>query len=393
MQSGGGSSFQDIIEWGNPDLINWGFMSSRVFYDDDESMKLLLVYNERAVLIDMSGSRIFDFPFPTFHYRTDPRGEYLLIWDICGRQAVEGDAAIISLEDESFHIFDPSPEKEISDRGYYQTGTVLASEWVTDWGKYHLTSSGDLVRLTGTDFRKYDINGELLQIYGIDEIGLNDNHYALQFLSCGQEAVSGIYNDDSLNYCFTIDFDGNLIFQSTIPYPVEHPVLRATSIIDRNSSVVWMNSDGYGLARVDCRNGDFYYMPDVSITNITSSPSRAYLGITVYPANDRTYCEHEIRNWNTGDLIYSIPEINPSRSYSRLIALSDTGIALISSTSNGSSERAFSLYNQDGQVLWAFMNAPLTGILNTEATLSPTVNTVTIPYGRYIDVVTLSDFE
>mgnify|MGYP001106717604 CR=1 FL=1 len=189
--------FIDITEWGNPNLVYWGFISSRVFYDDEGSMRLLLVYNERAVLIDQVGDTdIIDFPFPTFHYRTDPEGEYLLIWDICGRQAVGGDAAIISLEDGNFHVFDPSPEKEVPDRGYYQIGTVLASEWITDWGKYHLTSSGDLVRLTGTDFRRFSNTGELLQIRSIEEIGLNDNHYALQFLSYSQEAISGIYNDD-----------------------------------------------------------------------------------------------------------------------------------------------------------------------------------------------------
>ena len=198
----------------------------------------------------------------------------------------------------------------------------------------------------------------------------------------------------ALNYCYTVGINGDLIFQSTIPYPIENPVLRTTSVFDGNSAVLWMHSDRYGLARVDCRNGDFFYMPDVRITGITTSQNRTYLGFTVYPENYGTLCEYEVWKWNTGNLVYSIPENSPSAVYSRVIALSDAGLSLISSTARDvSSERVYTVYNEEGEVLWIFKNAPLTRTLNTEASMSPNGSTVTIPYGRYIDVVTLGDLE
>lgn len=395
LSSGSRTEFHnliDITEWGNPDLTNWGFMSSRVLYDDDGSMKLLLVYNERIVLIDEKGDlKVIEFPFPTFHYRTDPNLKYLLIWDICGREAVGGDAAIISLEDGGYNVFDPSPENEIPDRGYYSIGTVLAADWVSGRGKYHLCSSGEIVRLSGSDFRRYNRYGELLSTLCLEDVGLFGNHFAIQFLSCGQEAVSGIYNDDQRNYCFTLDLEGNLIHQSSIPFPVEQPVLRTRNRSDGNSAVVWIYHNRFGMARVDCSNGEYMYERDAFASSICASQNRAYLGITAYRDSDHSSCYHEIRKWDTGGLVYSIPEDNPSMAYSIILGISDTGFCLVSRTGkNGSSERVYSVYDQDGEVIWDFEYAPLSRPVNTSATISPSGNVVTIPYGRYIDIVTLT---
>jgi len=382
----------DITEWGNPNLINWGFISSKFIYDDMGFLKLLLVYNEQAVLIDQEGQvSVVGFPFSTFHYRTDPNLKYLLIWDICGKEAVGGDAAIISLEDGSFSVFDPSPENEIHDRGYYSIGTVLASDWVTGRGKYHLSSSGTIVRLSGNDFRRYNRYGELIFTRSLEDVGLLDNHYALQFISCDQQAVSGIYNDDSLNYCFTIDIDGDLTHQSAIQFPVEQPVLRTGNIYDGNSGVVWYYHTRFGMAKTNCFNGDFIYNPDIFLSSICASRSREYLGITVYPDNENDNCSHEIRNWDTGELIYSIPEANPSMTYSRILGISDTGLCLLSrQAEDRSSERVYSIYDQDGERIFTFEYAPLSGPVNTNATISPCGTIVTIPYGRYIDIITLT---
>jgi len=388
--------FVDIAEWGNPDIVDCGLIASRVFYSASGSMKLLLVYYERAVLVDQDGySEVFDFPFPTFHYRTDPDCRYLLIWDICGRGDVGGNAAIISLEDGETHIFDPSPEEEIPDRGFYPICTVLGSDWVTESGKYHVLSSGHILRLTGSDFRRYSNEGSLLLKRSIESIGLKEDHFALQFLSQGQVSLSGLFNDDSLNYCFTIDLEGNLVQQISIPFPVQDPVLRTVNISDVDSPVVWMYSDLYGLARVNCITGDCFHLPSMySFTiyhaRIIASHNRKYLGITSYPDNDLSYCEHEVRDWDTGDLIYSVHQDNPSR----ILGITDTGLCLISETAEDSdSEREYSIHNARGEMVWVFRNATLTGPVNTEATISPTGNTITIPYGRYIDIITLSDLD
>lgn len=382
----------DVTEWGNPNLINWGFTGSRVVYNENGSCTLLLVYNERAVLIDQNGRElIIEFPFPTFHFRTDPSRKHLLIWEICGREAVGGDAAIISLEDGSCNVFDPSPENEIPDRGYYSIGTVLAADWVSGWGMYHITSSGDFIRLSGSDIRNYSNYGELLSIRSLEDIGLNDNHYAMQFLSCGQEAVSGIYNDDSLNYCFTLDLDGNLIHQSSIPFPVEQPVLRSRNRSDSNSAVTWIYHDRYGMARVDCINGESMYIPEVYVSSICASQNRDYVGVTLYPDQTSSQCNHEIWDWNTGEFLYSFQEDNPSRIYSKILGISDTGLCLLSRTAkDGSSERIYAVRAQNGEEIWSFQHAPLSGSANTGASISPCGNMVTIPYGRYIDLVTLT---
>lgn len=383
----------DISEWGNQEFVNSGLISSRAFYGEDGTYKLLLVYYERAVLIDQTGfSRVIDFPFPTFHYRTDPDWRFLLIWDICGKMDVGGDAAVICFDDEETHIFDPSPEEEIPDRGWHSIGTVIEQDRVPDWSKYHVLSSGDILRLNGSDFRRYSCEGRLLEKQSLHQIGLIDSNYGFQFLSLGQEAVSGVFNDDSLNYCFTIDLEGNLVQQISIPVPFR-PVNGTKYISNADSSVFWMYRPLYGLVRIDCISGGCIHIPDIHATCLVASQNREYLGITVFPGSDQSYCEHQIRDWDTGELIYFIPQNNPSRA-SRILGVTETGSCLISGTAEGcDSETEYSVHNADGEVVPVFRNGTPVGPVNTEATISPTGSTITIPYGRYIDIISLEDSE
>lgn len=385
----------DLAEWGNPILENWGFLGSKTVFEND-SMNLLLVFCEQAVLVDETGAvEVIDYPFPTFHFRTDPKLNYLLIWDICGKEAIGGNAALISLENNTFSVFDPSPEKELPDVGRtcLRVGVVLASNFITGQGMYHVTSDGNTIRLNETDIRLFNNSGELTSTRSLEDLGLIDIHYAAQFLSEEQNTISVIHTCDSLHYRLTVNLHGDILYHSTFPYPEERPVLRIRNLYDTDNSVLWFshqNNPFYGIARVDCMGEDYRHIPGLTRYFCTSD-NRKYIGMTRTSYEPLPLCTQEIRDWNTGDLLFTLWEESPSAESYRFQAISNTGLSLLSVPSlDSENESEFVLTDTTGNILWHYPNVPSTQLLHTKVSISPDGSLITIPFGRYIDLITIS---
>ena len=372
-------SILDISEWGNPVLKNWGLLGTKSVFQDGET-RMLLCYCEQAVLANEAGDvEVIDFPFATFHFRTDPELKYLLVWDICGKDAMGGDAAIISLENGRCAVFDPSPERAAPDieRPSLIGTTVLAHDYILPATVYHVTSEGYVIRLDHTDLRLFDNSGNLLSTKILSEYGLSGMHFSTQFLSDNQRAVTVLHTDDSLHYVLTMDFAGNILHHSPIPFAQELPVLRAGNIWDCASSVLWISPLYQNkLVRINYLDGQAIQF-SCSGRDFCASEDRRYLGVRCSAL--------EVRNWDTGEILATV-----SSEYSALLGITNDFELLLEKQNNtNTSQHDLVIADPSGTVLQRFPGIPGNQLDGAEVCIAPDGSFLAIPFGRYFDLVTI----
>ncbi|MCD4709190.1 MAG: carboxypeptidase-like regulatory domain-containing protein [Candidatus Sabulitectum sp.] len=375
-------NFIDMTEWGNNTLEDWGLLGIEVIYTNSGDPRILLVYCENAVLIDESGSEIvIEYPFPTFHYRTDSNLKYLLVWDLFGQYAVSGDIAVISLENGESTVFDPTPEiDESMMHNSYGGCMVISAERIPLRGKFHVTSSGQVFRLDNSYYRSFHRNGSVICCRPLEDLGLEAFFYTDQFLSLDQTALSAVFTDGSLNYCITVNTLGDVLNFCTIPVPIQTNVTR-WSPHDPESAVIWKPLEMAGIARIDCLSGECIYRPGLRTSNICASHNFQLLGVTLFDNTMPGYKVHELWDWNTSERIYSSRE--PYSQSQAVVSISNLGHSLCRRGSRQIGSE-FLLTDSAGSLIWRIPT--LSTRFNPEytGTVSPDGELAVVPSGKYL---------
>ena len=323
----------DLAQWGNCLLENWGLIGIEISYNRENQPRFLLIYNERCVIIDCEqNSTVIEFPFPTFYYKIDENLHYLLIWEVFGQDGISGNVSVISLEDETCSIFDPTPdiyESNIHAVWWGHDYHAILSNKLELIDTFHLTSSGHVVRLFNNNLQVFNRNGSLITDALIDDLSSSDFYYTNQFLSLNQSAISALFSDDSLNYCITIGLNGWIYNVSSLPLPSLLTWSSSFSSYNPKSAVIWIPLHSNGAARIDCLTGKCIYRDGLRINNIRNSENFELLGLNIHSMNESIANEVEVSelwDWDTAERIsaFVLPE-NDSGNRPRLISISNSG--------------------------------------------------------------------
>ncbi len=391
----------DITTWGSSTLKNWGLLGVEVIYNDFNNPEVLLIYHEHAVLLDENlNPSIIQFPFPTFHYRTDPDLNYLLIWDIYGQDAIAGDAALISLFSKTSIVFDPTPETDESILHIYSMGSGemvihVSPATLEPWEKYYITTSGNIVRLVDNDFRVIDSNG-IIQVHSIlSNIDLSRCSFTDQFLSQNETAISSLFFNYDQGFIQSISLEGNILNTDTIPRSLLVSYSRRLQApFDPESAIIWKVDEGGSIYRINCLSGEVRIKSNLLGTHgshqIRISENHQFAGLIngnnqAFPG----YFVAELRNWNTSQLISAslLEEYKAIRGIPILHSVTNKGHFLLQFQNNSQGNRLQNellLTTTSGAILWRFPTFLNRALIADVIGISPDERVVTFLNGKYL---------
>ena len=165
--------YVNITLYGDRDLVDWGYIGHRLFYDDNDERSILLVYHNRAVSL-RSGCepQIFNFEFPVKRFYVSDNYRYLFVLESVGYRFQGGDAQLIDTYSGESICFDPTPENPEPDRAVGQEGSFSIRGSVWFWPFYLVANNGSLVRIDDESIHFYDVDYTVASIIQTDEIPL-----------------------------------------------------------------------------------------------------------------------------------------------------------------------------------------------------------------------------
>lgn len=391
-------SLLDLTKWGNSDFLNWGVIGAETTWSEDGFPRILIVYHDQAVLIDEHDNMtVVPFPFPTLHYQRDSSLNQLLIWDIHGQNATSGNAAVISLEEGTYSVFDPTPEIEEPEQQTLVYGGHISTAPHYSGSRYLLSSSGAIVRL-GKDFiRFYDSSGTQTARILFETVGVENFFPYYWFLSLNETAISAVFSDGSFCYSTTVSLNGNVLHLSRLPADLFPRFSVDDFLNDPSLAVVWRGPFSNSLLRIDCLTGEYIDLDQMS--------HRMFPG--TYPGvfHSSNYCANEdsslveTLDWNTGEVLNSSTQEKVGTFEARIRGLSvlsgnpaTLGISRVPHDSLGS--RYAYLLNNSGEPVW--LSPPLHNpsnvgsgyysrrLVDFTAVQSPDGSLAVLPDGRYL---------
>lgn len=247
----------DLKTWGNPNLQSYGFLGYEIAGEDVSSSRILLAYNEQAALIEgLTDTTVVEYPFPSFYYLADPTLKYILIWDIYGRNAMSGNAAIINMETGESFVFDPTPDIKESKWNDSNSFTVVDGV-IIPLQKYHVTSSGRMLSLSDDYFRSYDQCGRLVHEVAMENLFPEGISLIERFYNDSDESLSVILISDTTSYTLVMNSEGRVQSQYEIDQNRYFFRGHSSSTFDPESNVAWIVVQGGGrIAMLDFNSGD-----------------------------------------------------------------------------------------------------------------------------------------
>ncbi len=388
----------DLTKWGNSKFLNWGVIGAETSFSEDGSPRILIVYHDQAVLIkEQDNTTVIDFPFPTLHYQCDSSLNQLLIWDIHGQNATSGNAAVISLEEGTYSVFDPTPEIEELEQQTFVYGGAFITTPRYYGPRYHLSSSGEIVRHGKDSIRFYDSSGTQTTRILFETLGVENFFPYYWFLSLNERAISAIFSDGSFSYCTTVSLNGNVLHLSRLPSDLFPRFETSDFLNDPSLAAVWREQSSDGLLRIDCLTGEYIYLDHRSDIMFPGTYPGVFHSWNSCPNEDSTLVE--TLDWNTGEVLASITLEKVGNFDARIRGLSllsgnqaTLGISSVLRDSLGS--RYAYLLNNNGKPVW--LSPPLHNpstvesgynsrrLVDFTAVQSPNGNFAVLPDGRYL---------
>ncbi len=372
----------DLKRWGNENLQRFGFLGAEIQGETASSSRILLVYNEQAVLInEFADTTIVEFPFPTFYYRVDSTLSYLLIWDIYGQNAISGDVALISLESGQVSLFDPTPDIDES-RWTSHTGYLFSPGNMFSTMEFHVSSSGKILWLGDEYFRSYDRFGNLQNEVALFSVFPDDVYYRDQLFNDENEELSAVFYSGS-DFFMRISNTGRIYYTNEIE-PWRHYLSpNRNNPFNPLTEVAWIAQGERGALRLDFESGEMERVDDTNAKSIVSSPDHSILGFIDSSGESSSV---RILDWVTSEEISSfrLPIFNDQRANTQLLALSSGGDCLFKSSVQGTFP-SYHLRGFRGKALWTIAEVP--SALNYECSFLSD-GSVVFGVGEYIVIHT-----
>ena len=391
----------DLTEWGNSQFRNWGIIGTEVTFSEDGSPRILIVYHDQAVVINKhSNPIVIPFPFPTLRYQCDPSLNQLLIWDIHGQNFTSGNAAVISLEEGTYSVFDPTPEidEPVQHTSVYAGHINTAPHYYGP--RYLLSSSGEIVRYGRDSIRFYNSSGTQTTRIFFEAFGVENFFPYYWFLAQNEAAVSALFTDGSFSYCTTVSLSGSVLHLSRLPSELFTTFSVNNFLTDPTQATVWRERSIEGLRRIDCLTGEHIYLDHRSDKIVPGTSPGVFHSWNSCPNEDSSIVE--TIDWNTGDLLDSSTQAKAGTFDARI-----RGLAVLSGNPvtmgfnralrNAVDSRYAYLLNNSGEPVW--LSPPLHNSSSFEsgyyprrladfsAVQSPNGSFAVLPDGRYLVIV------
>ncbi|MCD4775773.1 MAG: carboxypeptidase-like regulatory domain-containing protein [Candidatus Aegiribacteria sp.] len=389
----------DITQWGNSDLINWGFIGHKVIFDELDNRSILLIYHHRAVLLRSNQEpKVIEFTYPVKVFRSSPNGRYVLAMESVGFLFQGGNAEFIDMITGNSTCFDPSPELQEPDRAVSLDMACYIAPF------YFIGNCGRLVRVEDDRVHFYNEDFTLDSLILLDNLTLPrycrnrerltpDGDYLLQV---------GLYEDNKYVLIF-MNSDGNHTKMIDLENRNERGELTALSMDGNCKYVLLFQYSPYSPGRTRLFNastGQILKEWNERTVQAVFSPS-GNLVCNHFELSETPYLS--VLSTETLENVLIIPDAHPENYedlsiFRAILGLSDNGyiFAELLSEQRNDIELRYALFDDMMNPIWlsscfSYGNTPSFDYRRNHPTLSPDGTRLSYMDGRYLHLITFSN--